>query len=667
MGVFNDVNDAMGQVGGLLKSPAMESVARMKDAATSLNVTANLDPYVLEQAFPGKGTDFYNQMQEIQNLSDQLDECGNFAQDLIQASTEDYIKSTGIQQAGRDLSKTLGQYGNEIDCAAGFATLFDSKGILDDVLGIGDLPQIRSRVRQIVLDATNPTKLANMITNLDAVQALLEPFNDFCTGMKDALNQLVAKDLAALNAILNKLAQWAAFTNIATGDPCALVNNNRMFNSITSPVMDDILALYAGIIGGNVGETIGEIFDPENPTALIGILNPGFNPGGFNQDAGSVVSFGSYFDGIGVNVGGIKTNIGNIIQGSQQLSDFLGDNSEGFSSEPLTWDGDAWVENASAGVIDGMSSITSGIKNFGSNSFNPALNNFMNMKEKVEFSAFGKSNESISYKVEKCVGALMAGNPLTCIKNGGSWLTTDFTPTDLGITEAIKGRVPSIDDITGGTDLFSSKTNITIPDGPGFITVSGGGVLIDESAAFAGVSLPTGADKATNKVGLGNLTGATSKVQNPTKEINRSVGSQKAPMGSSSVSDSRGSSPANPTTPFNHAIENKQPTNAAKHQTPGKPSSFEAGITMFDAGKDELKRAQESGDLRKISSCKCLGAHQSYTESHCISSGGSWKCQPGTSNQRAAKVFESINTISSSRNTELSSILPTAKAFVGIV
>jgi hypothetical protein len=308
MGMFNDINDAMGQVGGLLNSPAMTSVTQMQNASTSLNVTANLDQYTLEQGFPGHGNAFYQQMQEIQNLSDAFDECGNYAQDIIQASTEDYIKNTGIQEAGRDLANTLGQYSDEIDCVAGFATLFDSKGILDDVLGLGDLPQIQSRVQQIILDVTDPSKLANMITNLDAVQGLLQPFNDMCTGMKDAFNKLVAKDLAALNAILNKLAQWAAFTNLATGDPCALVNNNRMFNSITDPVMDDIIDLYNGVLGGNpIVDTIADIFAPDTPTALLG-------GGGLTQAAGGVVGFEQYFSTLGTPIAGVTTSIGNIVK-----------------------------------------------------------------------------------------------------------------------------------------------------------------------------------------------------------------------------------------------------------------------------------------------------------------------------------------------------------------
>ena len=68
MGIFNNVNDAMGQVGGLLNSPSMTSVTRMKDASTSLNMTVNLDQNVLEAGFPGYGNQFYQQLQEVQNL-----------------------------------------------------------------------------------------------------------------------------------------------------------------------------------------------------------------------------------------------------------------------------------------------------------------------------------------------------------------------------------------------------------------------------------------------------------------------------------------------------------------------------------------------------------------------------------------------------------------------
>jgi len=146
----------------------------------------------------------WDQLQEVQSLSDSLDECGNIAQDALLSATTDYIKNTGIQEAGRELLGKLGAHNDTLDCISGFATLFDSKGIIDDAMGLGDLPQIMSRVQNVIKDATNPNRLANMVLNLDIVSGLLDDFNDMCTGMKDALNKLVAADLASLMAMLNK-------------------------------------------------------------------------------------------------------------------------------------------------------------------------------------------------------------------------------------------------------------------------------------------------------------------------------------------------------------------------------------------------------------------------------------------------------------------------------
>jgi hypothetical protein len=63
------------------------------------------------------------------------------------------------------------------------------------------------------------------------------------------VNDLIGKDLAALMNVLNKLAQWAAFAKLATSDPCALVNSNRMLEHVTGPVMGDIVKLYKSATG----------------------------------------------------------------------------------------------------------------------------------------------------------------------------------------------------------------------------------------------------------------------------------------------------------------------------------------------------------------------------------------------------------------------------------
>jgi len=294
-GYFTGVEDAMTSLGGELKSPAFAKVDEMKNASTSLNVTDNLDKYTLEQAFgQSNANDMWDTLTEVQSLSDAFDECGNYAQDALSSATTDYIKNTGIQEAGRELAKKLGQGSDMVDCVSGFATLFDSAGVMDDAMGLGDLPQIQSRMQSVIRDATDPSKLSNMLINLDVVSGLLDDFNGMCTGMKDAFNKLIQSDLSAINASLNKLAQWAAFAKIANADPCALVNNNKMLSHISAPVMDDIVKLFNKATGGSAG--------PEAPIIPLGnILDGSALPSlpTFNQAPGlGLESFSTYFSSI---------------------------------------------------------------------------------------------------------------------------------------------------------------------------------------------------------------------------------------------------------------------------------------------------------------------------------------------------------------------------------
>ncbi len=657
MALFTDINDALETVPDLLKSSGMTSVDNMKNASTSLNVTANLDPFVLEQGFPGYGNQFYQQMQEIQNLSDAFDECGNYAQDLIQASTEDYIKNTGIQQAGRELANTLGQYKDEIDCAAGFATLFDSKGILDDVLGIGDLPQIQLRVQQIIRDVTNPAKLAQMITNLDAVQGLLNPFNDFCTGMKDALNLLVAKDLASLNAILNKLAQWAAFTNLATGDPCALVNNRRMFDSITSPVMDDILGLYAGIIGGGPSDNpitnLGDLFAPGIPTALVG---------GFTQAPGVVTPFASYFSDLGTDIGGIATSIGDI------AGDFFSSDDSNGTTVPMIWNGTDWVDDIGSGSITGLESISAGLV-AGANSFSPALNNFKDIKEKIEFESFLASDSLKSYSVDSCRGVAIWNDKSDCISKGGAWSTTNYTPTSGLENYDLAGELnlPSLDDITSSiSSFFSSETTV---DAAG-ATVSGGN--IDLNAVVNGIDNDmateappgSGSDTPSNSLPAG---AKTPKPHSASRSVNRTVGVASVPSLGRTRPNTSSSRPSDGKTPFSVPKSASIVSTGAKVQSPTNTSAFENRISSFDSGTDAIKLAQKTGDFSKIESCRCVGGTGNSSDARsCVANGGSWNCQGGTSGVSVMKSIKSLGTIASAKNVELSSVLPSSAPFKGL-
>ena len=249
---FKDVGDALGKIGGELRSPAFNQVNSMKSAATSLDVISKVDQYALQQAFPNDADEIWGVLQEVQDVSDAFTSCGDFAQDALLGAQTDYIKNTGIQQAGRELSKALNQADSMIDCVAGFATLFESAGIMDDALNLGDLPQLSSRLQSVINDASNPNALANILANTSVMQELVAQMNNMCGNMMAELNKLIQKDVDAMQAALTKLAQWAAFAKLATSDPCALVNNNMMLSHITEPVMADIVKLYEAATGQTV-------------------------------------------------------------------------------------------------------------------------------------------------------------------------------------------------------------------------------------------------------------------------------------------------------------------------------------------------------------------------------------------------------------------------------
>ena len=250
-GYYSDVEDAMSSLGEDLRSPAFDQVGEFQSTATGLNVTSHIDLNDLTAVHGATAAgEMWSTLQEVQSLSDAFYDCGNFVEEALLSATQDYIKNTGIQEAGRELQGKLGYDKDDVDCLAGFATLLDSAGIMNDALGLGDLSQIQSRLGSVKNDAYDASKLANIIINLDVIQGLLSPFDDMCNGVKDEFTTLIDQDVNTIAAVLNKLSQWAAFAKLANSDPCALVNNNLMLSHITEPVMDDIVKLFNIAIGG---------------------------------------------------------------------------------------------------------------------------------------------------------------------------------------------------------------------------------------------------------------------------------------------------------------------------------------------------------------------------------------------------------------------------------
>ncbi len=265
-GTFSSASDAMGGIGSMMKSPASGKAAKMKSDGASLNVIGppnGVDEFATKAAFPGAdGDEIWDTLTQVQDVSDGFTSCGSFMEEQLLAATRDFIRNSGIQQAGRELSKALGQYDDMLDCAAGFATLFESEGVMDDATGAGDLPQLNKRSRQLVEGVTNASSVSNMLANCQEVRGLVSDFDNMCGEMMQKVNDLIGEDLAALANALNKLAQWAAFAKLATSDPCALVNSNRMLEHVTGPVMSDIVHLYKSATG-----QLEEPTEPELPLA----------------------------------------------------------------------------------------------------------------------------------------------------------------------------------------------------------------------------------------------------------------------------------------------------------------------------------------------------------------------------------------------------------------
>jgi hypothetical protein len=354
---FTDINDAMGQIGGMLQSPAANSLNQLKSYSTAFNESANINKTAFSQLMTSGGytqgvaDGYVSILHNIDSFSQDLTTCGSDAQSILDASLTDYIKNTGIQEAGRELRKTIGDtsFGTgPIDCISGFATLFESKGIFDDALGLTDLAQMQNRIENIISDATNPSKLANMVVNLDAIQGLLDAGQGMCDIINGGLGDLIGRDLAALTASLNKLAQWAALTKLATSDPCSLVTNNMLLQHITSPVMEDIVDLYTAVTS-SVADPLGtalNIFVPEGiPGAgLIGALE---------QAAGTgLQSFESYFSTSGITdvLGDASSFKDGLLMGENVLNDSLAQ----FTDMKNMVEFDSAMKNISSLSIDGF-------------------------------------------------------------------------------------------------------------------------------------------------------------------------------------------------------------------------------------------------------------------------------------------------------------------------
>jgi len=427
---FKDVNDALGKIGGELKSPAFNQVNSMKSAATSLDVISHVDQYALQQAFPNDADDIWGVLQEVQGVSDAFTSCGDYAMDALLGAQTDYIKNTGIQQAGRELSKALGQADDMIDCVAGFATLFESAGIMDDALNLGDLPQISNRLQSIIGDLTNPNALANILANTSVMQELISGMNNMCGDMMASLNKLIQKDIDAMQAALTKLAQWAAFAKLATSDPCALVNNNQMLSHITEPVMADIVKLYEQATGITV--------TPMDP----------------------IIPLGDILGGLTSGVPTLPKMTQAAQEGLQSFSSVSGDIPIGTELIDTTYDstemeyinGVGWILPEGS-VTDFTKEVMAGAT---SSRFTPSKEKFLANAKDVEYKAVADNATAVAkvHKVAWCTGGvdnrdLDRGSTTNrskeeCAATGGEWKEREMTDNEVQIAGSVEAAMGSI-------------------------------------------------------------------------------------------------------------------------------------------------------------------------------------------------------------------------------
>ena len=301
MAFFTDINDAINRLGGELQSPTWTSVNQLHSHANAMNFGANVDTYAMQIAFPDQYDGFAETIGAVDQFSRDLTNCGNYVGNALHAATTDYIKNTGIQQAGRELADKLKlDVGSEVDCIAGFATLIKSQAMMDAAMGLADLSQMGARIGQVIKDATDPTRLANVVMNMSIIHDLLQSAQGICDAIHDGLEKLIKDDLNSLLSILNKLSKWAAFAKIATSDPCSLVTNQKMLSHITEPVMADIISLYDEVT--NPAQTLEEIAYDQGFAYEEGYLSVAkfANPNFIQDTAVGQLSFEDYSESLSI-------------------------------------------------------------------------------------------------------------------------------------------------------------------------------------------------------------------------------------------------------------------------------------------------------------------------------------------------------------------------------
>jgi len=570
---FSGINDALGKVGTVLESPAHGTAVKMKTAARDLFITDKINQDVLF-VHGQQGEEIWSVLQEVQDLSDAFSVCGDTALNAILGAQTDYIKNSGIQQAGRDLARTLGDYEADIDCVAGFATLFEGAGVIDDALGLGDLGQIQRRTRNILVNATDATQLANMTASLPIIQELVGKYNNMCSDMTKSLNGLIQKDLDNMQAALNKLAQWAAFAKLATGDPCALVNNHKMLEHITEPVMEDIIKLYQ--------KATGITATPTNPIIPLGDF--------LGKVVGGIPSVPKFKQATGV---GLKTfgTVSNSIKTGKDLVDVQ------YSSDEMEYvNGVGWIvpEGAQTNFTKEVLSASSVSVSSGIARFSPSKDNFIANAADKKYEAVNEKKNAVAkiHVVGWCSGGSDQSanrNKAHCEAKKGTWNTKEMTDNEVKVAGSIEAAMGSVA-ITLGK-AFGSITGSPPPSSPSSALVGGpppvAGKTRDSVKGYVSVSLPgTGVSISTN-----------------------------SPSGASTKADSFDAFTPTPFTPIDSAsfvLPAVMPGTANFGQGAAAVNNFDTqlsnvggDISEYHKSMEVIEKAMKTGDFSAVETCTC--------------------------------------------------------------
>jgi hypothetical protein len=653
MAVFTDLNDALERVDDLLEAPASNRLtdvassakqfslfggshgvsqevwnlhypnpatrppmlARSESYTAQVNLTAfqagfinsgYVDPLRPDMTTQNLATEYVGVLQEIDEFGFFLDNCAQNTEAAISGAMNDYMRNTGIQEAGRELNKTLGKADSTINCIAGFATLFDSKGILDDAWGLMDMPQLNNRVKGIVRDISDPALLSSVLFNLDEVKDLLAVEQTVCDAIHDGMTSVISKDVAALTGSLNKLAQWSAVAKLATSDPCSLVTNNMLLQHITEPVMDDLIDLYKAATTTQ-GDVIGTAIDIFTPDGI-----PGAGVIGDIWDKGSLMPVGTY--------------MGSLAEGfSDQIEGGLGAGADVFDA-----------------LMQGENSISTGLNDFAGNldavDFQTALENVTDI-----------SFEGVSLDISEFTDPLGDFASGAFDMAGGAFDYVD------GVLSAGGGIIGDALSLAFGGLLGGSGLPVTAP-GPADVASAG--------AAGAGAG---GGSAKTREVfgstGSAVIAGGATIINSISGNTTAFAEASMAVAGSS-VSDAVSAPPAYLTTALNDMSGTISALDViARPDLPAELQFIDTSTQNFDAAANALSQARASSDWSAMTLGSCFGGSGS-TASACASSGGLWRSMQGVMNTGQSRFnIPSLNSRLTKRAQTIESVFNDNKLF----